>query len=442
MSAVEPARTFANGVHPLENKRATASLSIQRMPFCRRYVLPLDQHIGRPAEPVVSASEPVARGQLVARPAGFVSTALHSPVDGRVVAVAERQRADGRFSRAIEIEIDPYATQQAAPQTPVDPGALSSEDFVKAVQAAGLVGLGGAAFPSHVKYALPEGRRCSHLVVNGCECEPYLTCDHRLMVERPDAVVRGTEIARRALGAREATIGVELNKADAIDALRSAIAADLPIRVAPLAVKYPQGAEQMLIKAITSVVVPAGKLPLDVEMVVNNVGTMAALADVVDEGRPLYERVVTVSGPGVRRPANLMVPIGTPIRDVLRFCGGLSGDTRQVVMGGPMMGSPVSWLDGPVLKGTSGLLAFTAHETGRPDEYPCIRCARCLEACARFLNASLLARLARAGRLEALEEAYVMDCMECGACSFACPSGIPIVQLIRAGKAAVRKARR
>jgi Na+-translocating ferredoxin:NAD+ oxidoreductase subunit C len=432
------APTFRHGIHPAEHKAATSGLPVARMPFVDRYVLPLSQHTGAPARPVVVPGERVTRGQLVAEPGGFVSTSLHSPVTGRVASIGPRMHPNGRLQDALEIAADPFASQSWNGSRPVGWDSLAPAERVASLQQAGLVGLGGAAFPTHVKYQLPEGRSVRRLVVNGCECEPYLTSDHRLMLERPAAVIRGAEIAAALLGVEETVFGVELNKPDAIAALEAAIPPGAPMRVVSLAVKYPQGAEKMLIRAVFGLEVPAGKLPLDVGCVVNNVATMAAVADWVDHGRPLVERIVTVAGPGVRRPANLLVPLGTSVREVLEHCGGLAPDTLEVVLGGPMMGSPLASLDVPVLKGTSGILAFTSAQVRLPEEHPCIKCGRCVEACPQFLNPSRLARLARAGRLEELEASYVLDCVECASCSFACPSAIPIVQLIRVGKSALR----
>jgi Na+-translocating ferredoxin:NAD+ oxidoreductase subunit C len=432
------APTFRHGIHPAEHKAATSGLPVARMPFVDRYVLPLSQHTGAPARPVVVPGERVTRGQLVAEPGGFVSTSLHSPVTGRVASIGPRMHPNGRLQDALEIAADPFASQSWNGSRPVGWDSLAPAERVASLQQAGLVGLGGAAFPTHVKYQLPEGRSVRRLVVNGCECEPYLTSDHRLMLERPAAVIRGAEIAAALLGVEETVFGVELNKPDAIAALEAAIPPGAPMRVVSLAVKYPQGAEKMLIRAVFGLEVPAGKLPLDVGCVVNNVATMAAVADWVDHGRPLVERIVTVAGPGVRRPANLLVPLGTSVREVLEHCGGLAPDTLEVVLGGPVMGSPLASLDVPVLKGTSGILAFTSAQVRLPEEHPCIKCGRCVEACPQFLNPSRLARLARAGRLEELEASYVLDCVECASCSFACPSAIPIVQLIRVGKSALR----
>jgi len=409
------------------------------MPFVSTYIIPLSQHLGAPAKAVVREGERVTRGQIIAEPGAFVSTYHHSPVTGWVRAVAPRRHASGQLMPAIEIEADPYATQRFAPKPPIDWRSLTSKEFAAEVQKAGLVGMGGAAFPSHVKYAGLEEGAVKALLVNGSECEPYLTNDHRTMLERPEAVLRGTAIVREKIGAEKAVIGVEMNKPDAIEALRSRVEPSSSIEVVPLKVKYPQGAEKMLINAIFGLEVPAGKLPIDIGMVVNNIGTMAALADYFDTGLPLIERVLTVAGPAVDTPANLLVPIGTPVREVLDFCGGLKEDTKEVILGGPMMGQPTSSLDVPTMKGNSGILAFTETETVRPTEYACVKCGRCAEACPYFLNPSLLGRLSRARRFEDAEEVFVMDCMECGSCTYACPSSIPLVQLIRVAKTEIRK---
>ncbi|MGB5333423.1 MAG: electron transport complex subunit RsxC [Woeseiaceae bacterium] len=427
-------RSFEHGVHPAHHKTQTEDLPIQRVPFVKDYVMPLGQHIGVPSRAVVVAGERVRRGQLIAEPGGFVSTALHSPVTGTVRQVGDFRGVDGRFAPAIGIEADPFATQQVDAGAALDWESMSLETFIEAVQMAGIVGLGGAAFPSHVKLSVPDGVKIRHLLVNGAECEPYLTNDHRLMVERPDALLEGAEIVRQKLGAEETIIGVESNKPDAIAIIRRHIQPGQPVRVVPLKVKYPQGAEKMMIKSVFDKEVPAGQLPRDVEVNVNNVGTIVAIADYFLRGLPLIERVLTVAGPGVTYPANLVVPLGTPVREVVRFCGGLKGESREIIMGGPMMGRPIASLDVPVLKGCSGVLVFTEAETARRKEYPCIRCGRCLEACPYFLNPSRLARLSRARMYDAMKAYHVFDCVECGCCTFACPSSIPIVQLIRTAK--------
>ena len=426
--------SFEHGVHPAHHKQQTEHLPIQRVPFGTDYVMPLGQHIGVPARAIVAAGERVRRGQLIAEPGGFVSTGLHSPVTGTVREVGDVRGVDGRFATAISIEADPFATQKMDAEPTADWASMSLEEFIKAVQMAGIVGMGGAAFPAHVKLSVPDGVRIKHLLINGAECEPYLTTDHRLMLERPQALLEGAEIMRQKLGAEDAIIGIEANKPDAIDIVRQHIRPGDPVRVVPLKVKYPQGAEKMMIKSVFDVEVPAGQLPRDVEVNVNNVGTIVAIADYFMRGMPLIERVVTVAGPGVTYPANLIVPLGTPVRDVVKFCGGLKPGTREIIMGGPMMGRPIASLDVPILKGCSGVLVFTEAQTARRKEYPCISCGRCLEACPYFLNPSRLARLSKSRMFDEMKAYNVFDCVECGCCTFACPSNIPIVQLIRTAK--------
>ena len=427
-------RGFEHGVHPAHHKEQTENLPIQRVPFGQHYVMPLGQHIGVPCKPVVSEGQEVRRGELIAEPGGFVSTALHSPVTGRVTKIGDFRGVDGRFAPAIGIEADPFATQEVDAGAAIDWEAQSLDEFIRSVQMAGIVGMGGAAFPAHVKLSVPEGTEIRQLLVNGAECEPYLTNDHRLMIERPEALLEGCEIMRRKLGAEETVIGIEKNKPDAIEIIRRRIPEGQPTRVVPLKVKYPQGAEKMMIRSVFGVEVPAGQLPRDVGVNVNNVGTIVAIADYFLRGMPLIERIVTVAGNGVTYPANLVVPLGTSVRDVVKFCGGLKPGTREIVMGGPMMGRPIASLDVPVLKGCSGVLVFTDAPTSARKEYPCIRCGRCVEACPYFLNPSRLARLSRARMYDEMKDYHVFDCVECGCCTFACPSNIPIVQLIRTAK--------
>lgn len=431
-------RNFSHGVHPNEHKSLTDGLPTQRMPFVGRYVLPLNQHLGAPAKPVVTPGQRVRRGERIAEPRAFVSTSLHSPVTGWVRAIGRRRYPGGLFSQSIEIEADPYATQRLDVDRPPDWRSLSLEDFVSVMQDSGIVGLGGASLPAHVKYSLREGVKIKYLIANGAECEPYLTNDHRVMVERADALLAGIEILQTQLGADETIIGIELNKPDAIEVLNRRIRPGQPIRVAPLRVKYPQGDSKMMIKSLLDIEVPAGLHAADLGIIMNNVSTIAAIADWFDTGMPYIDRMVTVSGPGIERPSNLVVPLGTPVREVLRFCGGLTDDTREVIMGGPMMGTPIASLDAPVIKSSSGILAFTLEETARPKEYPCIRCGRCVEACPYFLNPSRLARLAKARMYDEMKRIQVGECVECGSCTYSCPSGIPIVQLIRTAKSNIR----
>ena len=431
--------TFRHGVHPEESKDATRALPIERMPFVDEYVLPLSMHTGAPATPIVAPGERVVRGQRIAEPAGYISTAIHAPVTGTVVGVESRFHPNGRRSPAIVIRTDRFASQTYEPRTMPDWHGMADPDLVRLVQQSGLVGLGGAAFPSHVKLSVPEGKRARFVILNGCECEPYLTCDHRVMVERPDAVLRGLRILMERVHAERGYVGIEVNKPDAIAALREAAAGMPDVEVFGLQVKYPQGAEKMLIEAVFRKELPGGKLPIDLETVVNNVGTSAALADFLETGLPLIERVVTVTGPGIRRPANVLVPIGTPLRALIEWCGGMLPTARQVILGGPMMGQAMKTLDAPVVKGTSGVLVLD-REVEIPQEDACIRCGRCLEACPVYLNPSRLAVLVRHEQAEGLQKLHMMDCMECASCSFSCPSHIPLVQLMRMGKALVRQA--
>ncbi len=430
--------TFRHGIHPDDAKEATRGLPVERMPFVAEYVLPLSQHAGAPSRPLVGPGMRVERGQLIAAADGFVSTALHAPVAGTVKAIELRPHPNGRRMPAIVIATDPFASQRYVPSPPENGDSLPPEEVVRRVQEAGIVGLGGAAFPSHVKLKVPEGKRARFVILNGCECEPYLTCDHRVMVERAPDVVRGLVTILRVVSAERGYIGVEKNKPEAIEAIRAALPGDPPIEVVPLEVKYPQGAEKFLIDAIFHKEVPSGKLPIDLEVIVHNIGTAVAVTDLLRDGKPLIERVVTVSGAGVRRPANLLVPIGTPLEAVLDHCGGLHEATRQVILGGPMMGLAQKSLDVPILKGISGVLALT-----RPaqvfHEDPCIRCGRCLDACPMILNPSRLAALARHDEIEELASHHVLDCCECASCSFVCPSNIPLVQWMRVGKAIVRQ---
>jgi len=431
-------RGFSHGIHPLDHKQRTNELPTQRMPFMERYVLPLQQHLGAPSKPVVEEGQRVQRGQCIAEPTAFFSTSLHSPITGQIKAIGKRRFPGGRFEEAVEIVADPYATQRLSGELPPDWRSLTLEQLSEQVQLAGIVGLGGAALPAHVKYSLREGVKIKTLIVNGAECEPYLTNDHRVMVERPEALLQGIEILHTLLGAEESIIGIELNKPDAIEALRERIHPNQPFRVEPLRVKYPQGDSKMMIKSLLGIEVPKGLHAADLGIIMNNVGTITAIADWFEQGMPYIDRRVTVSGPGITYPANLLVPLGTPVREVLRFCGGLKEETREVLMGGPMMGTPIASLDAPIIKGSSGVLAFTAGETARPREYPCIRCGRCVEACPYFLNPSMYARLAKARMFEEMKKANVMECVECGSCTYACPSGIPIVQLIRTAKSNLR----
>lgn len=431
--------TFRHGVHPPDAKELTASLPLRRMPFPDELVMPLKQHAGKPAKRVVEIGQHVQRGDLLAETDGWLSSPVHASAAGVVKDVDLYPHPDGRMSEAILIAVDRYSPQIPRPRMWPEWETFEPDDIIEMVWLAGVVGLGGAAFPTHVKLVPPEGAQVHTLIVNGAECEPYLTSDHRVMVEYPDRVLLGVRMMLKTLAVPRAVIGVEKNKPDAIAALRRALGEATDISVLPLTVKYPQGAEKMLIKAVTGVEVPTGKLPVHVGVLVQNVGSAACIAEVIETGLPLIERIVTVSGRGVATPANLVIPVGTRIRDVLDFCGGLTPDAAEVVFGGPMMGVVQPDLDAPVVKGTTGILALTPAEIVEKAAQPCIHCGRCLEACPVFLNPERMAALAQLGRYEEMKAMHLADCMLCGSCAYACPSGLPLTQMFALSKSTIRR---
>jgi len=431
--------TFKHGVHPEEFKDLSENCSIERMPFVEEYTLPLGQHIGAPSSALVVKGQTVKRGEKIADAVGFVSVALHSPVDGVVSDIGIFSNPNGQLTPAIKIKTDPYSSQKMTPEA-IDLSTLDAKSFVSEVQSSGIVGLGGAAFPTHVKFSIPEDKNCKYIMLNGCECEPFLTADHRVMVESAEAIIDGINILNEFVNAEKAFIGIEANKPDAIEELKKVAAINnFPIEVVPLQVKYPQGAEKMMITAILGEEVPAGKLPLDLGILVCNVGTIAALSDWFRKKKPLIERVVTITGTAIKKPANLLIPIGTPMQDVIDYCGGVTDEASRILLGGPMMGAVQKSLDVPVVKGTSGILVLTNNEVRDLDEYSCIRCAKCVDACPMFLNPSMLGLLAKKGLWEDMLEYNVMDCFECASCSFVCPSAIPLVQSFRVSKGILRE---
>ncbi len=430
---------FRHGVHPPELKELTSGLPIRRMPFPDEVVLPLRQHAGKPAVLVVKKGDRVLRGDPVGTADGWMSVPIHASATGTVTGVEWWPHIDGTMAQAVRIAVDRYALQLPRPRLVPHWEGLAAADVVKAVQEAGVVGLGGAAFPTHVKLVPPTDARIETLVVNGAECEPYLTSDHRVMVEYPARVMSGIQIMMHALGVARTVIGVEKNKPDAIEALQAALPGHLDISVLPLTVKYPQGAEKMLIQSVTGREVPSGKLPASIGVLVQNVGSVAAIAEVFDTGLPLIERIVTVTGRGVHSPANLVVPVGTKLRDVIEYCGGITEDAGQVIVGGPMMGLSQSNLDAPVTKGTTGIVVLARSEMRGPEIYPCIHCGRCLDACPVFLNPSALGEYAMRERYEDMEPLHLADCMLCGSCSYVCPSNIPLAQLFSFSKVGLRR---
>ena len=432
-------KTFKlGGVHPPENKFSQAA-PIKELPLPETVSIPLSQHLGVPAVPVVNKGDTVKTGQLIAKGEAFISANIHSSVSGTVQKIDEVIDTSGYRKKAIIIKVEGDQWEEG-----IDTGSelirkcdLTPEEVTKKVNEKGIVGMGGATFPSHVKLMVPPGKKAEWLIINGVECEPYLTSDHRLMLEKAEEMLIGITIQMKALKVEKAIIGIENNKPDAIEHIRKLLPQFPGISVEPLKVKYPQGGEKQLIKALLNREVPSGKLPIEVGCVVHNVGTSFAVYEAVQKNKPLIDRVVTVTGKSLKEPSNFLVRIGTPISSLIDAAGGMPEDIGKVVNGGPMMGKALSNLDSPVTKGTSGILLFSRDETSRKTPVNCIRCARCASICPMGLEPYLLAVLSDKKRHDDCEAERIMDCMECGSCLYICPSGRPLLDHIRNGKAAV-----
>ncbi len=430
------AKTFRGGVHPPEYKELTESSAIEALPPPEKVIVPLIQHIGAPCQPAVAdetvlkKGDSVCLGEKIGDTDAFVSAPVHASVSGEVMEIGEARLVDGRKVPAVVIESD----GEDRPCESIQPAAslenLTPDEIKEIIREAGIVGMGGAAFPCHVKYSPPEGIELDTIIINGCECEPFLTCDDRLMREDPGEIVFGLQAILKATGAERGVIAVENNKPDAIEAMRAAVDGT-SLEVVIVETKYPEGAEKQLIKAVTDREVPSGGLPFQIGVVVNNVATAASIARAVKTGMPLYERIVTVSGDVVARPANLLVRIGTPIRELFEYCGGFTEPPARIIAGGPMMGQAVGDLDIPVVKGMSGLLAVSSEISAYHEEEPCIRCGRCVDVCPAFLMPLYAARYPDD---EALEY-DPLDCIECGSCAYICPANQRLLARIRLAKA-------
>ena len=433
-------KTFRiGGVHPHDNKEFSAHKAITAVPLPAKAIIPLVQHIGAPAKPVVQKGDAVKVGQLLAEAGGFVSAPIHSPVSGKVTKIDTAIDAWGMKMQAIYIDVegDEWLPEIDRTDILVPYTNLEAKDIIEKIKNAGIVGLGGACFPTHVKLMPPPGKKAEVLIVNGVECEPYLTCDHQLMMERGEQILVGIELVMKALGINKAIIGIENNKPDAIAHMQQLTAGNKSVTVQPLKLRYPQGGEKQLIDACIGRQVPSGALPIEVGAVVDNVATLFAVYEAVMKNKPLISRVMTVTGKDVKNPGNYEVRFGTPLADVLEMAGGVPESTGKVIGGGPMMGRAMQNLDMPCNKRMSGALLMTKEESVRVEPSPCIRCGKCVSACPMGLEPYLLAKLSAAQNWEKMEELSIMDCIDCGCCLFTCPSHRPLLDYIRLGKGKV-----
>lgn len=426
-------------MHPAENKLSAAE-AIEVLGLPRQAVFPLSQHIGAPAVAIVKRGDKVKVGTKIAEAGGFVSAAVFSSVSGTVSKIDSVTDASGYRKPAVFIDVEGDEWEDGIDRSPelVSACSLSSEEIIAKIKNAGVVGMGGACFPTHVKLSPPPGVRAECVIINGVECEPYLTADHRLMLEKPDQILVGVELLMRAAKVNRAYIGIEANKADAIRLLTEKADSHPGIEVVPLQMKYPQGGEKQLIDAIIGRQVPAPPaIPIHVGAVVQNVGTAYAVYEAVQKNKPLLERVVTVTGRSVKHPSNFLTRIGTPVSQLIEAAGGLPDNAGKVISGGPMMGKALATLDAPVCKGSSGVLIMDDEEARRAEPQPCIRCAKCVSVCPMGLEPYLLATCSARGDWERVEHEMILSCIECGSCQFTCPSHRPMLDYIRLGKGKV-----
>ena len=437
-------KTFSRGgVHPAENKfSANATISVLALP--KTVSIPVSQHLGAPCKPVVEKGDTVKAGQVIAKGEGFVTANIHSSVSGKVQKIDNMADSSGYRKTAIVIDVegDEWVDEVDLSDKLVKDITSSKQDILTKVFESGIVGLGGATFPTHVKLSVPKGKKADILIINGVECEPFLTADHQLMLEKGEEILVGTQILMKALEVEKAVIGIENNKPDAIQHMTTLAAQYLGIEVQALKVKYPQGGEKQLIKACIRREVPSGGLPIDVGAVVHNVGTAFAVYEAIQKNKPLVERIVTVSGKSVKTPGNFKVRIGTPVEALVEAVGGMPGDTGKIINGGPMMGKALNTLEVPVVKGTSGILLFPENESSRGTSANCIRCAKCVSVCPMGLEPYFLYAQANKEMYEAVENSKALDCIECGSCAFACPANLPLLDYIRLGKSTVIKLKR
>ena len=434
-------KTFQmGGVHPEENKLSTQA-SIEVFPLPKQVTVFLNQHLGAPATPIVEKGMAVKTGQLIAKAEAFVCANIHSPVSGVVNKIDTVKDMFGYAKPAIIIDVEGDEWVDNVDLTPAIKReiTLSKTEIVDKLKEMGIVGLGGATFPTHIKYMIPEGKKAEYLIINAVECEPYLTSDHRVMLEHTEEIMIGVSILRKALGVEKAYIGIENNKPEPIAKMKEMAAQFEGIIVEPLKVKYPQGAEKQLIKAITGRSVPSGKLPIDVGCVVNNVGTAFAVYEAVQKNKPLVENIMTVTGKSLAKQHNYKIRIGISYADIVNHIGGLPDDTAKLISGGPMMGKAIVNLEAPTTKGASSLLVITDKEAERAEERDCIRCGKCMEACPMGLEPYLFSALINNDKVQDAVDNHLMDCIECGCCIFTCPANKPLLDEIRFAKGKFRQ---
>ena len=438
----EPLLTFPKGgVHPRESKELTEHLPIETLPLPEEVEILLSQHFGAPCTPLVKKKDQVTEGDVIGEVERGLGASIHASVTGKVKSIDTSAHITLVSAPSVIIERDPEAEPRV--YTPCDWMEFSRDELLGRVKSSGIVGIGGAGFPTHVKLSPPPQAKVDILILNGAECEPYLTTDHRLMLENPDEIIEGARIILKILGLKECHIGIEANKSDAIEVMRKTArdhsSNGFNIAIDPLKVKYPQGSEKQLIQSITGRRVPGLGLPFDVGVVVHNVGTTLAIYEAVVLNKPLYEKVITISGRGISRPGNLRVRIGTKLSDIVSFLGGTKTQLAKVVMGGPMMGFAIPTLDIPVTKTTSGVLFLTNEEIDTNPHGQCIRCGWCLDACPMGLSPNEIGAYVEAGRAEDTAQFGAFECFECGCCAFVCPAKRPIVQFIRLAKMKAKK---
>ncbi|MCF7798044.1 MAG: electron transport complex subunit RsxC [Lentisphaeria bacterium] len=435
--------TFSRGVHPHEYKELTSHKPIEKLPAPESVFIPLQQHIGKPCKPLVAKGDTVTIGQKIGDAEELVTAPVHASISGAVKSIGHFPHPLGGRVEMIHIQNEPPEASSESEillDRPTDWENASPTDLIRVVREAGIVGMGGAGFPAHVKLNPPPEKPIDTFILNGCECEPYLTADHRMMVENTDEILVGMAIICKILGNCKGYIGIEKNKPDAIQRMQERVSTlNYDFTVVPLDVKYPQGAEKMLIQSVLKRKVPAGGLPLDVGVVVHNVGTTLAIHAAVINGKPVTQRVVTVTGDGLRDPKNILAPIGTPFQDLLNYGGESLSETKQVFMGGPMMGLAQYDLSVPVVKTTSGIVSLHQEPVSAIRQMPCIQCGNCVSACPMNLIPTRLARYTQNQRYTELIDWGVFNCIECGSCAFVCPSAIPLVQWIRVGKNKARQ---